>query len=124
MLEMEKQDKYLKSLIQESSDFSLGDDFTDSLMQKIQLEEIVPAQKDKSYEMLWQGFAIAVSFVALVAYLLFYPKIIVHILQAGEFLISQISISPSVLSVFLGVLLIFGLDFLFRNRFTRSHYMF
>ena len=120
---MEKQDKYLKQLIQESTSFTLGDDFTDSLMQKIQLEKVTPMPQEKSYELLWHALAIVVSFIALVVYLLNNPKVIVQIFQTAELILSQISISPSVLSIIFGVILIFGLDNLFQRRFPRIHFV-
>jgi hypothetical protein len=124
MSEMEKQDKYLKQLIQESNSFILGDDFTDSLMQKIQLEKVLPMPQEKPHELLWHALAIVISFIALVAYLLNNPKVIVQIIQTAELILSQVSISPSVLSIIFGVILIFGLDNLFKRRFPRIHYMF
>ncbi len=120
---MEKQDKYLKHIIQESTSFSLGDDFTDSLMQKIQLEQVMPVQQERSYEFLWQVLAIVVSFFALLTYLFYNPKVIIQIMQIVELVLSQISISPSVLSIIFGVVLIFGLDNLFQRRFPRIHFM-
>ena len=120
---MEKQDKFLKDLIQEHSSFHLGDDFADTVMQKIRLEEVMPISQENSYELLWHGLAIAISFVALMVYLIYHPKVIVQILQTVEIILSQITISPSVLSVIFGVVLIFGLDKLFQRRFPRIHFM-
>ena len=113
---MENKDIEIKRLIQESSNFSLGDDFTQSLMDRL-AHETIKAPK-RVYEYNWNVVAIFVSFLVLLVYLFFHLSLLVRIIQPIEVVLSYISISPSVLSISLAMLLLYIMDSIARKRFT------
>jgi polyferredoxin len=113
---MKNKDIEIKRLIQESSDFSLGEDFTRSLMERLERETITEPRR--IYEYNWNVVAILLSFLMLLVYLFLNPSLLVHIIQPVEVILSYISINTGVMSISLAMLFLYIMDTIARKRFT------
>ncbi len=120
----ELRDSEIKKLITEAFEVSLGDDFTESVMQKIKSEQVYSPKP--TYEWWWNGLAISLSFIVLLAYFILNPELLVHTIQRFERLVSflNIGLSSGSLSVIGAILLLFGIDFVAKNHFYRLNSFF
>ncbi len=117
-------DKEIGKLIAEASDFSLGEDFTKSVMQKIEKER--EHHPEPISQWWWNMLAIGLSFLVLLAYFILNPQLLVHTIQRLQGLVSYLNtgFSPGSLSIIGAVILLFGIDFVAKKRFSHLHSFF